>query len=534
MKEIILPESAIDNFETRIETQTSIVFLGSNGSGKTRLGIELEKGLDPKTVMRISAQKSLVIPNEISPTSIEVAKSNLMFGHFYQNFDASIQFKGGNRWGNNPASSLLDDYGKLLTFLVSDNYEELLRHRRDSHQVNEKKESPTTLLDSVIEIWESVIPHRKLTIKSGYIEVSDRDGNLPYKASSMSDGERVIFYLIGQCLATPTDGVIIIDEPELHIHKSIQRKLWNLIEQKRPDCLFIYLTHDLEFASTRTGSMKICLQEFDGEKFHWFPIPENEDIPEEVYLEIIGSRRPILFIEGTASSYDKHIYSLVYQDFTIRALGSCEKVIEATKSFNALQRMHNLSCFGIVDRDYRPAEYIASLEEVNIFCPKVSEVENLFLVEELLVEVASRFGTTAQTVEEIKSWVIEEFDKFKEKYALEATAAHITYNLNSFNGRTKSIEELNDNLSRLVNGIGLHEHYQEKIQYAENLIADRDYNEILKIFNHKGLVAQVGKFFDIKPSTYTFKVQSIIQSGDVSILNGIKEYLPSLKETQES
>lgn len=43
-----------------------------------------------------------------------------------------------------------------------------------------------------------------------------------YNSSEMSDGERVIFYLIGQCLAVPENGIIVIDEPELHLHKSVQ------------------------------------------------------------------------------------------------------------------------------------------------------------------------------------------------------------------------------------------------------------------------------------------------------------------------
>ena len=33
----------------------------------------------------------------------------------------------------------------------------------------------------------------------------------------MSDGERAIFYLIGQTLAASSDSVLIIDEPELHL-----------------------------------------------------------------------------------------------------------------------------------------------------------------------------------------------------------------------------------------------------------------------------------------------------------------------------
>ena len=45
-----------------------------------------------------------------------------------------------------------------------------------------------------------------------------------YNASMMSDGERVALYLISQCLIAPDDYIIIIDEPEIHLHPE-----WQLI-----------------------------------------------------------------------------------------------------------------------------------------------------------------------------------------------------------------------------------------------------------------------------------------------------------------
>lgn len=39
----------------------------------------------------------------------------------------------------------------------------------------------------------------------------------------MSDGERVCLYLISQCLITPENHIIVIDEPEIHLHTSIMK-----------------------------------------------------------------------------------------------------------------------------------------------------------------------------------------------------------------------------------------------------------------------------------------------------------------------
>lgn len=72
----------------------------------------------------------------------------------------------------------------------------------------------------------------------------------------MSDGERVALYLMSQAMVAPINSIIIMDEPELHLHKSIMTLLWESIEKERQDCLFIYITHDTQFAANHTNSEK--------------------------------------------------------------------------------------------------------------------------------------------------------------------------------------------------------------------------------------------------------------------------------------
>ena len=69
----------------------------------------------------------------------------------------------------------------------------------------------------------------------------------------MSDGERAIFYLIGQTLLADENILLIIDEPELHVHRSIMSKLWDELEAIRADCALVFITHDLEFAASRAA-----------------------------------------------------------------------------------------------------------------------------------------------------------------------------------------------------------------------------------------------------------------------------------------
>jgi hypothetical protein len=57
----------------------------------------------------------------------------------------------------------LDDYEKLLVLLHSEEYEQALNYKAGG-------DKPITKLDRIQNIWETVLPHRKLRRKAGVIE----------------------------------------------------------------------------------------------------------------------------------------------------------------------------------------------------------------------------------------------------------------------------------------------------------------------------------------------------------------------------
>ncbi|EKP3100811.1 ATP-binding protein, partial [Campylobacter jejuni] len=87
-----------------------------------------------------------------------------------------------------------------------------------------------------------------------------------YDLTNFSRGEELILYLISKILTIPNNEqqIIIIDEPELHLHPSLTNRLWDILEKHRQDCLFIYITHDLNFASSRTNSDKFWIKSYNG------------------------------------------------------------------------------------------------------------------------------------------------------------------------------------------------------------------------------------------------------------------------------
>jgi ABC-type cobalamin/Fe3+-siderophores transport system ATPase subunit len=66
----------------------------------------------------------------------------------------------------------------------------------------------------------------------------------------MSDGERSILYVAARVL-TGEEPVILVDEPELHMHSRLSVQFWDEAGKLRSDCRFVYVTHDLNFALSR-------------------------------------------------------------------------------------------------------------------------------------------------------------------------------------------------------------------------------------------------------------------------------------------
>ena len=499
----------------------NIVVIGANGAGKTRFGTDIETRFN-KNTHRISAQKSLSMPKEVRPTSKNRALSEFLYGNFQENNpEISDRFKVNNRWGHNPNTFLLNDYEKLMVLLHTEEYEVAIKFK-DEYEIGQEVEKPVTKLDTIQNIWEYVLPHRKLTKKSGAIEAyqtENPDGQ--YNASEMSDGERVVFYLIGEVISVPENTLIIIDEPENHLHKSIIKNLWDKIEEERMDCTFIYLTHDIDFASSRQEATKIWAKEFDGVSWDYEIIDESSELPEQLYLEILGSRKPILFIEGDNSSVDYKLLHLVFTDYTIKPLGSCEKVFQTTRAFSEQKKFHNIASFGMIDRDRRTNEEIEHIKNPNIWVAGVAEIENFLLLEEIVKIVARYMMKDPDSIFlAVKENVISFFESQIENQALEHTLARIERIFKSAtdNSTAKKIDELENSLNKFWDDQNFRETYSEiKISF-DNLIQAEDYGGILKVFNNKGVIfhSNVAMLcgLDTKNNAYLNYVISILKKND--------------------
>lgn len=473
-----------------------LVVVGANGSGKTRFGSKIEQQYLGQT-HRISAQKSLTLPKEVSPKTKARAESEFYYGNYNDTWNAQTLFsmKEGHRWSGDFNTSLLNDFEKLMVLLHTEEYEESLNYKEG------KITKPTTKLDRIQQIWESVLPHRKLIKRAGVIEAfPSGEADKPYNAAGLSDGERVIFYLIGEVICSPQNSIIIIDEPEMHLHKSLIKKLFDSIENERPDCSFIYLTHDIDFAITRQNAVKIWAKSYESDDIWDYEIlDENSPIPEQLYLEILGSRNPVILLEGDDSSIDYKLYEQVFTEYTLKPLGSCEKVIQSVKAFNEQKSFHHISSFGIIDRDRRKEEDIAKLNEKDIWVLDVAEAENLLLLKNMVKTVASHMGKDADMVfNQVQSNIITFFTSQLDSQILlhfkEILRKNFFFVLN-FN--SKNISDAIAEIDASFSSIDKQALFDDIETEFRNLITANDYYGILRIFNLKDALIPQSKVCEL-------------------------------------
>jgi hypothetical protein len=455
----------------------NVVAVGANGSGKTSLADNLRSSLNNNGLV-ISAQRVLFIPNIDNIPSPELSEQR------WEDMNKrSRTFKDINDF-----LEIKEEFGFVLGNLVS---------KHCSYAVNRLNDSSTIRIPSQLEItlkiWNKIFEHRKLALVDG-IKLKVFAGGESYDPLKLSEGEKSVLYLISQVIQAPHNGFIIIDEPEMYLHKTIISKVWNLLELQRNDCTFIYLTHDLDFAVSRNTAVKLWLQSFVYPNLWEIDrIPENE-IPEKLMLELLGSRNHILFCEGTKNSIDQSIYQAILPNFTVMPVEGCLNVINFTKAYNKIPNV-NTKAFGIIDSDYHTAARLKKLKSEDIYSLKLAEIENLFLNEEFLMYIAPIFYKE-ENVKNIIEEVIKQLEKDKELQASRFVSNKIN---NIFNDshvkKANTLETILSNYTEFDEEIEIEEWYNDRVNYINDIIAKKDYNSVLEIFNNKGLKSIVERNF---------------------------------------
>ena len=512
----------------------NLVAIGANGCGKTSLAENIKRYITTNCVV-IGAQKLLLVPKLNGVLDLEYSQKHLKEQQAKNKSlkQPLVNDTDESELKNSIADDIADEFSAVLNNLLSLHNSEIHRFANDYCRDNTTIRKQT-LLEKVFELWKQIMPHLTLKCEDGINIMVQSQGKLNYPAYQLSDGEKVALYLIANVLQTPNDSYIIVDEPETYLHKSIVNKLWDMLELERSNdnCTFVYLTHNIDFAESRHAK-KIWIKSYDTKEALGWDIQEipNNEIPQELLMEILGSRRPILFCEGVKEKNeysDAQIYEILYPQYTICSLGSCSNVINYTRAFNKIpNNIHK--AYGIIDADFRKQEQKNKLYSEGIYAINVSEVENLFLDETFLKGMAEWFHIEDcdNVIEQIKDDIKKDFSQSIEQQIANYVSAKIDYIFKEENvEKANKKADVSIKFNSFCEKIKIDEWIAEREEYLKSIT--NDYNEIIKVYNNKGLKRHVNKGFNIPD--FSQRAFNYLKN-NVEAQNVIKTYFPSALDT---
>lgn len=467
----------IDGHSLTVDSENNpIVIVGANGAGKSRFSGNLASRLGDDRAFSLSA----------------------LHGLYVRDREAVAQTSVGHLCAERLGPKAIDadrqnELELLLGLLMHDEMLNLLRYKLVRSEGGET-ELQRTRLDEVMELWQEVFPGNRILVESGGFLFSRDNSDDRYSSLRLSDGEQAVIYYIAGVLYAPEGAAIFINSPEMFLNPTIMQALWSRIEMLRPDCTFIYTTHDLEFTSSRSNAKVIWVRNFEPASVAWdyAVLGDTTDLTEDVCSAIIGARKPVLFIEGDGiHSIDSKLYPLVFKEFSVKSLGSCNKVIEATRSFNDLNSFHHLDSYGIVDRDRRDEHEVAYLRGKRVMVPEVAEIENILMLEDVIKAVAASRGRNAEKVfEKVRRAIVGQFEQALRQQALMHTRHRVKRTVEyRIDGRFTNINMLEEHIAGLHREIAPRKIYEDLCRTFRRYVDECDYASVLKVYNQKSMLA---------------------------------------------
>lgn len=244
-----------------------VVILGANGSGKTRLAVEMTRSGGAEF---IPALRNIALPDQIPNWTLQTAINEL---------NSRTNQRRNSYW------ELIPDIDALFGKLWSSHAVEAMRVFEQFRNGIVPETIPDTVLSKTQDLWKRVFPGRTISFTDFSARVSNEYlGAATYTAKHMSDGERTGLYLAARILDS-SQPVIVVDEPETHFHSRLAVRFWDALESLCPERRFVYITHDLIFALSRKDAQIILARPNQPPEI----IQPGTSLPTEDIASILGN-----------------------------------------------------------------------------------------------------------------------------------------------------------------------------------------------------------------------------------------------------
>jgi len=448
----------------------TIIIAGENGSGKTRLKQAIVQTLQGTSVMDmtlIATREEEEDPKYFSGKSLTVKKgvqnpvlknyinsrkygAGRFVGSLVQ-IDSdrnikTISYSAVNWLGGDP-----DDKDTSTNFYIqpfTNRWQDFMHYihqksaARDKKIADELKKDPTTgeqiirnhpdPIEKYKEIFADLLPGKELQninlSAPKEFQYKDNSGSiLPF--SSLSSGEQEVIKVVFDVVRKEIrHSVIILDEPELHLHPTLAFKMIETLKAIGDHTnQFIFLTHSADLISTyySTGDVYfIDAVQTGANQAH--KLSELRHSHKEV-VHLIGQNlglfavgKKLIFVEGENSSIDRLTYHAIAQkvlpDAKVIPVGSVTNII----TLNIIEEQIRNSIFGIDlymirDRDGLEINQIEEIEKHGrVRFLRKRHIENYYLDSEILYKVSEHLYLTVTNTALTKEYIESEIKKIAE------------------------------------------------------------------------------------------------------------------------
>ena len=491
-----IPVTSGDHLQFGLEPGQTLYILGANGVGKSALLLELLAQSTGSPTRWLSARRQVHLATISGTQGIMLTEevdyrrdtSEVRQNIFENQLNKDFTIDG--RWQElEPEDRLTKPLFELVT--RENQRARIIADRADHGDLKKVKDqaanlkSPVSLVNQLLRQSGFKI---SLTVGSdGKLQASKQEGS-SYDFAYASDGERSAVIAAATVLTAPEGAVILIDEPDRHLHRSVIVPFMSALSDMRNDCIYIVSTYETALPNSHRDARLLVVRSCtwtDGKPAAWDlnEIQSETPLPEEVRAAVLGARTKTILVEGIESSLDSRLYSILLPDAGIKSIGGHGEVESAVSALRRNREYTHIEAYGIVDGDGRPRNSDTSDNRAGVYLLDAYCVECLYYCEVALAAVAEHQAPIIeQDAEELTEQVKQEV---LTRLAQEDTPKHMA--------ARRSWSQIKANIVRQTPSwqciaetgdpsitIEVESPYQSELQYYRQLLQSADFDALAR------------------------------------------------------
>jgi energy-coupling factor transporter ATP-binding protein EcfA2 len=379
------------------------VFAGGDGfeDGGAALGAQLTQWLRQFSEIRhvyLDADRAYP-PRPIQPHELAQAMQEMEAGGVQDALARRVQL------ASQSSRNLYDRWARDLIAVEQREAMRLIQMERVAQEKGESRPPFQDQFESYRDALQRVLPHLRFEGVDGNALAFNSAGET-LQFEGLSGGEREIAFLVGQIDQFElTRGLLLLDEPELHLNPDLLRAWLEFILEGITDGQVWIATHAMEAVEV-AGAEASFVFERDKDTRTVSRVARLEERGAVAILSrAVGSpafslqNLRFVYVEGerAGAGEKERFYELCGQPGAHRFMpaGGSKEVIRSVESLRylAAETGEALAVGGVIDRDFKADSEVAEIKEkTSVFVLSCHEIENLFLYPPALDRIDSSIG----------------------------------------------------------------------------------------------------------------------------------------------